>query len=112
MSSIKQNADHGRILTVCVVGADVGGLIAAEELERRAYHVTVLEKEAEVVEKLKSFVYDEQTYNIGAAIGSQLYKRLQHLAKQHGMSVLYDFAPWTGVALPAHNDTQKVRYSN
>lgn len=73
---------------IAVIGAGPAGLSAALALKERGFRdVTVLEKEAHVGGKCKSFAHEGRVYDLGANLTTPRYRATRALAERLGMTL-------------------------
>jgi len=68
---------------ICVVGAGIGGVVAAHTLNEMGHEVTVYEKEDRVGGKCFTGEYNEQYYEMGACSASPGFKTVLKLARKY-----------------------------
>jgi thioredoxin reductase len=70
-----------------VVGAGAAGLTAADTLQRGGVSCVVLEKEAWVGGKCRSYTYKGVAYDVGANLTTPRYERVRPLAEKLGLTL-------------------------
>lgn len=70
---------------VAVVGAGIAGLVAAHELKKKGFDVTVFEKETRVGGRMATHLKDDLPFNSGATFLSLNYHLLRRYSKEFGV---------------------------
>jgi len=69
---------------IAVIGAGIAGLTAALELRDRGYtNVEIFEKESDVGGKIKTTMYQNRPYELGAIIFSRQFRNISDLAERY-----------------------------